>query len=138
MSREKTYCILRELWMRVIEVTTEILIGLLILSIGVFGFLSADRSFQRVKESSTLIKSAVKADLAIRETLLGRGVSYLSSRENAVRQMTEEVKSLDLGKDVKVTDVKAVISDRNNLFSGFEVSVKYSIKGREYESYVRF
>ena len=138
MSREKTYCILRELWMRVIEVTTEILIGLLILSIGVFGFLSADRSFQRVRESSTLIKSAVKADLAIRETLLGRGVSYLSSRENAVRQMTEEVKSLDLGKDVKVTDVKAVVADRNNLFSGFEVSVKYSIKGREYESYVRF
>ena len=124
--------------MRVIEVTTEILIGLLILSIGVFGFLSTDRSFQRVKESSTLIKSAVKADLAIRETLLGRSVSYLSSRENAARQMTEEVKSLDLGKDVKVTDVKAVVSDRNNLFSGFEVSVKYSIKGREYESYVRF
>lgn len=138
MSREKTYCILRELWMRVIEVTTEILIGLLILSIGVFGFLSADRSFQRVRESSTLIKSAVKADLAIRETLLGSSVSYLSSRENAVRQMTEEVKSLDLGKDVKVTDVKAVVTDRNNLFSGFEVSVKYSIKGREYESYVRF
>ena len=62
--------------MRIIEVTTEILIGLLILSIGVFGFLSADRSFQRVRESSTLIKSAVKADLVIRETLLGSSVSY--------------------------------------------------------------
>ena len=138
MSREKTYCILRELWMRVIEVTTEILIGLLILSIGVFGFLSADRSFQRVKESSTLIKSAVKADLAIRETLLGRGVSYLSSRENAVKQITESLKSIDLGDDTQITDVDVFIKDSSDLFSGFEVSVKYSVKGREYESYVRF
>ena len=138
MSREKTYCILRELWMRIIEVTTEILIGLLILSIGVFGFLSAGRSFQRVRESSTLIKSAVKADLAIRETLLGRGVSYLSSRENAVKQITESLKSIDLGDDTQITDVDVFIKDSSNLFSGFEVSVKYSIKGREYESYVRF
>lgn len=123
--------------MRLIEVSVTVLVVSLIFAITVFCYLSANRSFESIKNSSTGIRTAVKTDMKIRELIQSTEYSYLDSKKKALEWVIKKIKEEDFGK-AKIKDVKTVLENTNDIFSSADITVSWTLNGKEYTSHALF
>lgn len=123
--------------MRLIEVSVSVLVVSLIVVVVTFCYLSANRSFETVRNSSIRIRTVVKTDMRIRALIENFDYSYLDSKKKVSKELAERIKAEDLG-EAEVTDVKIVFENTSDIYSPATIKVSWLLGGKEYTSYEVF
>ncbi len=123
--------------MRLIEVLVTVLTVSLIIGTGVFCYISANRSFASVRNSSVGIRTVIRTDMRIKELIRGENYSYLDSKKKVVERIEKKIRSADLGQ-VKITGRKSVFENSQDIFSAADVGVSWVLDGKEYISHALY